>query len=440
MLSPADGSISVLKYDQHTSRLTDVDGVSITEHLEYRQHTDWSKRLPHNAVSPDNPAEKSRHVRRLKIQIGLACNYSCSYCLQSHEVLKVSAQSISDARKFMSNVDAWLIPDQLEKIEIWGGEPLMYWRTIEVLVPLLKEKYPNAKLSMITNGTMFNRQRIDQLWDWGFTIGMSHDGPGQAIREKEEMKDPFKNPKIFEQIQYLVSKFQSANRFSFNSVLTPSNCNVNEIIGWFQAKFPNVHVAFEGVVHDYNGDENASFTLPKLEQFSIELSKALIDGTAMRSGGMASKTKAAIDSIINERPSSILGQKCGMDTESNLAVDLEGNVVTCQNTGASDEYHKIGHVDDFDNIKLDTANHWSTRAECSSCPVLQLCQGSCMYQEGDNWVNSCNAEFYYNMAFFNAALYAITGKLLIGIEGNIIRPVLSKDINRQTYLQVDDPT
>lgn len=428
MLDPTNGEHSVLKYDQHTSRLTDIDDISVTDKLEFKQNIDWSKRLPHNAVSPENPAGKSQHVRRLKIQVGMACNYSCSYCLQSHDVLKVSTQSIDDAFRFMENVDNWLIPDNLEKIEIWGGEPLMYWRTIMILVPLLKEKYPSAKLSMITNGTMFNQARIDQLWDWGFSIGMSHDGPGQAIREKEEMKDPFKNPKIFEQIKYLVEKFSGSNRFSFNSVLTPSNCNVNEIIDWFQSKFPGVPVAFEGVVHDYNGDENASFTLDKLQAFSIDLSRSLINGSALRSGGMLNKTKTAIDSIINERPSSVLGQKCGMDVEGNLAVDLEGNVVTCQNTGANDVFHKIGHVDDFQNIKLNTSNHWSTRKECSSCPVLQLCQGSCMYQQGDNWVNSCNAEFYYNMAFFNAALYAITGKYLISIDGEIIRPVLSKDM------------
>ena len=34
--------------------------------------------------------------------------------------------------------------------------------------------------------------------------------------------------------------------------------------------------------------------------------------------------------------------------------DMRGNVMTCHNTEAKD-LHKIGHVDDFDAIALDTA-------------------------------------------------------------------------------------
>jgi uncharacterized protein len=102
--------------------------------------------------------------------------------------------------------------------------------------------------------------------------------------------------------------------------------------------------------------------------------------------------------------------------------------MTCQNVGANGN-HKIGHVDDFENIALNTSKHWSKRAECQSCPVLQLCQGACMYQGGDNWTHSCNAEFFYNLAFFRAALFVLTGRWMVGFSGDIIRPTLKKDRN-----------
>jgi hypothetical protein len=38
-----------------------------------------------------------------------------------------------------------------------------------------------------------------------------------------------------------------------------------------------------------------------------------------------------------------------MDSPDAIAVDLRGNVMTCQNTGAKGA-HKIGHVADFDAI------------------------------------------------------------------------------------------
>lgn len=77
---------------------------------------------------------------------------------------------------------------------------------------------------------------------------------------------------------------------------------------------------------------------------------------------------------MRRRPIEALGQKCGMDSPDAIAVDLRGNVMTCQNTGAKDA-HKIGHVADFDAIALDTATHFAFRPECISCPVVQLCKG-----------------------------------------------------------------
>jgi uncharacterized protein len=132
-------------------------------------------------------------------------------------------------------------------------------------------------------------------------------------------------------------------------------------------------------------------------------------------------------SIVNERSSESLFQKCGMDTPEYLAVDLKGNVMTCQNVGANGN-HKIGHVDDFEKIALNTSRHWSKRPECQSCPVLQLCQGACMYQGGDNWTHSCNAEFFYNLAFFRAALFILTGRWMVGFSGDIVQARNSRRI------------
>ena len=70
-------------------------------------------------------------------------------------------------------------------------------------------------------------------------------------------------------------------------------------------------------------------------------------------------------SIQRRRPIEALGQKCGMDSPDAIAVDLRGNVMTCQNTGAKG-VHKIGHVDDFSAIALDTATHFAFRPECVS--------------------------------------------------------------------------
>jgi uncharacterized protein len=90
--------------------------------------------------------------------------------------------------------------------------------------------------------------------------------------------------------------------------------------------------------------------------------------------------------------------------------------MTCQNTGAKGA-HKIGHVADFDAIALDTATHFAFRDECMSCPVVQLCKGSCMFLEGEFFKLSCANEFAFNMGIMMAAVWHLTGMVVVGLEG-----------------------
>ena len=134
--------------------------------------------------------------------------------------------------------------------------------------------------------------------------------------------------------------------------------------------------------------------------------------------GLGERVNEFYKSIIRRRPIEALGQKCGMDREDTIAVDLRGNVMTCQNTGAKGA-HKIGHVADFDAIALDTATHFAFRPECMSCPVVQLCKGSCMFLEGDFFAQSCANEFAFNMGIMMAAVWHLTGTVVVGISRQI---------------------
>jgi len=130
--------------------------------------------------------------------------------------------------------------------------------------------------------------------------------------------------------------------------------------------------------------------------------------------GLGAKIRDVYASLQRRRPIEALGQKCGMDREDTIAVDLRGNVMTCQNTGAKGA-HKIGHVADFDAIALDTATHFAFREECMACPVVQLCKGSCMFLEGEFFKQSCANEFAFNMGVLMAAVWHLTGMVVVGI-------------------------
>jgi radical SAM protein with 4Fe4S-binding SPASM domain len=100
---------------------------------------------------------------------------------------------------------------------------------------------------------------------------------------------------------------------------------------------------------------------------------------------------------------------------------MKGNVMTCQNMSASTN-HKIGHVEQFEEISLNTAYHFSTRSECPRCPVAQLCKGACLFLEDDYWGAACDNSFSHNLAVLAAAIYYQTqGLILTRIEGESIR-------------------
>ena len=128
--------------------------------------------------------------------------------------------------------------------------------------------------------------------------------------------------------------------------------------------------------------------------------------------------------VLSHSDAKYLGQKCGMENEHVLAVDLSGNVITCQNVSAVEtskngEPHLAGNLTDYDNVSITTATHWSNRDNCSSCPVLHLCKGSCMFLENKFWEISCANSYSDNVALFALAIQKMTGYIptLIKAEG-----------------------
>ena len=134
------------------------------------------------------------------------------------------------------------------------------------------------------------------------------------------------------------------------------------------------------------------------------------------------KIKRFLRDVHSQKPLATVTQKCGMDRSDKIAVDLNGNVLTCQNVSAvsknpSGISHHIGHVSDLANVKVSTATHWSERENCPNCPVIHLCHGSCMFLTGPLWTASCDNAFSDNIALFANIFELITDYIPIYIEG-----------------------
>lgn len=416
------GEKRVFYYDNELSTLRAEDGFEF-----YR--TGAIEQRPDAAVfSQTQPGKKSREIRILKIQMGLSCNYACDYCSQRF-VERPPQSSKKDIDAFMTKLEALSFSEKSGlKIEIWGGEPLVYWKTVKPLVEALQERFSSWKtkpqFSMITNGSLLTPEINYWLMVNDFAIAISHDGPGQSVRGP----DPFDDPKAKKSILELYRQLSKSNRISFNSMLTVGNPSRKAIFEWFKERTGEANVIMgEGSLVDaYDEGGSANQLATKAQHFAFR-KQAFNDifGTDGQIGfsNILQKIDNFTQSVLDRVPSSTIGQKCGMDAPDTIAVDLQGNVVTCQNVSAvqdapNGQSHKLGTLEAFEQVALTTSTHWSERDHCRACPVLHLCRGSCMFLEGENWATSCANAFSDNIALFALSFEKITnGFIPTFIEG-----------------------
>ncbi len=395
-----DGSESLIRYNPHTS---EIEGITLPDAPE----RDWAA-VPR--ANKSNPLRKSRRPRTLKIQMGLSCNYACSYCNQAFQINDATVSTKSDVERFLAQLENW-IEAAPERIELWGGEPFVYWAKLKRLVPALAARFPETRFSIITNGSLLSREKLDFIARYDIGIGLSHDGPGQNLRGPDPLDDPEKR----RWIEALLA--ERPGKVSINTVLTRENHSLEAIATWFRERLgKDVPLSLEGVVNTYDAATllgSGAFDEDDLRHLSDEVFYPLANDP--NAFGLGERLNRFIRSLVDRRPVTALGQKCGMDRADDIAVDLMGNVMTCQNTGAKG-VHKIGHVEAFEDIALDTATHFAFRPDCMACPVVQLCKGSCMFLEGEFFAQSCRNEYAYNLGILRATLYHLTGLMLAQVE------------------------
>lgn len=422
------GGLRQAVYDPHASTLRwaggaaiDLARVGLTPETRPRG---WSRAVAING--PDAPGRKSRAIRRLKIQLGLKCNYGCSYCLQRFQP-ETGEGAPDQVEAFMRALPLWFDGGEDGKgagvrIEFWGGEPFAYWKTLKPLGDAIKAAYPQASFAIVTNGSLITPGIIDWLDALGATVAISHDGPGQAARGP----DPLDNRLQRRHLLALYDRLLPQGRISFNVVLTDTNHDLGAIAGWFASKLDGraLSLSVEGVVIPYHEDGHACSLGGEARQaaFMRSILQSVVAGEGLAFQAVRRKLDDFFHSLATARPSHALSQKCGMDRDDTIAVTLEGKVITCQNVSAAGTApngapHALGDVHALEDVRLASARHWSHREECRNCPVLQLCKGACMYLEGRDRQQACDNEFGWNLGLFAAALFLLTDMVPVQIDG-----------------------
>jgi uncharacterized protein len=421
--SPAEKVSKKLFYNSSLSTLTWEDGSNVIAEVKTQP----------DVLSPAKIEHGKKDLKTVKIQLGLSCNFECDYCNQRF-VPHADQTNPDDVDPFVANMDSWYEggSDGFGKgtyFEFWGGEPFVYWKTMKPLAEAINKKYPNARMSVITNGSLLDLEKNEWLERYNFGVAVSHDGPGQPVRGP----DPFDDPQSKEGIIDLYKRLAPKGMFSFNSMINSKNTSRAEIEKFFfnfieteiGEKYKQFLTIGEGAFVDaydeggmanslLDGEEDVSYRNKALEE--------LRTGSVTRFSVIGQKVGGFIDTIANGTRVESVPQKCGMDKSDNIALDLNGNVLTCQNVSAVSNNpagvsHKLGHISDLSSSRLDSATHWSDRKDCPNCPVIHICKGACMFLTGPLWDASCDNAFSDNIVPFCIAIEELTGCIPEYIEG-----------------------
>lgn len=367
--------------------------------------------------SYENPIlGKSKEVSKLRIQLGLACNYQCRYCLQaSHRDQAIKVSGIEKVETFLRKIDkAGIRLTEHGMIDLWGGEPLVYWKTIKHLVPRLREKYGyEVDISIFTNGVLLKEEIINFLLDYRVKVQISHDGSGFSLRNQA---DPLFNPSVKKQWLDLYRKsIDIGIPMTFFSVIQPGNCDLFALRAYFQSNFsPDIHFDFGGAASETEFLPNECLIREKEgEILRQSMLRAVVEEPGVWKG-LERRVFNLMGRLIHQVPVTGIRYHCNAVDEAVLCVDLNGVVLSCQNRPAAS--HSIGHLDQFEEISNPYFLHWSYRRICKDCLVLSSCKGGCPDLSNVAFERCCQNEWFFHFGIFTVAWYLLTGTIIKSIS------------------------
>lgn len=420
-----DGRVTTFYYDNEQGRLTNSMNVDVVppkieaSSRQIKESVDFSIDKPIIGKTPSK-------ARRIKLQLGLTCNYSCSYCSQKfvERSDEISMKYVDDfMEKFLDRFPQAKPGGRGLKIELWGGEPLVYWKVIKKLVPGLREITPNVKFSMITNGSLLDMEKAQFILDYNIALSMSHDGPFQHLRGD----DPMDNPVVMQALHHIIDTRKRG--FSVNPVYHIENFDRRATIDWIHKKLGrNVYIGESDIISAYDPDgKGKSIPVDKMQEVARKLYEGLgkigFDELSIR----YSRYQVFRESLEYRTKKLEINQHCGLDQKNSIAMTMAGNLLTCQNgdvTAIADNgvSHLLGHVDNPEEAVMASGTHWKSRTHCSMCPVLVLCGGGCLINDGQNFSDSCNNNYVDYIASFADAFTQLTGCTMVTIEADHLPP------------------
>lgn len=328
-----------------------------------------------NLSQPKSPYEKITHLR---LCMSENCNLSCTYCYvdckneNANMPFEVAQKAVKGFFSLLQN------ENRTGDVTFFGGEPIINWKILKEVILYIKELDPERKVfkkvSMVTNGTLLDKEKALFLKNHSVLVSISYDGPkdvNDKVRITKMGKGSFdkivEGIEIMRAVDYppssLVCTIGDHNVHCLDDVVSFSAnkkiyLNINDA---FAEPRESVYAVSDGVIAD--SLYNAEIYARKKE---------------IRIGGT---WKWAFERLFE---GSMSLRHC-VASGGELSVDCDGNIKPCP--GFDMIY---GTVDDIEEIiKSEAYKRICSRLvpmipECRGCDIEGLCAGGCMLNASKN--------------------------------------------------------
>lgn len=356
--------VLLIEYNNATNKFTDKDGKILNK----------GKRL--NKYEPIKTLNSS-NIKTLELLLGLKCNFKCNYCAQRNiDQKKIPDTTPKKVESFIQMLAESRL--DLERISLMGGEPFVYWKGIKKLVPLLREKYKQADIRLITNGSLLDKDKVEELLKYDVKIHISYDGANSDRHE-----DILTKEKIVDAIRML-------DRIRLMRTLSSATSTNQQIIKNFKSKGLIVnHISIQPI-RSYNGNASDTKLLDKsrilqLKEEQKKLYDILTSAEAQNepiANEIFAKTKKRFEDHAKRimQSSSLDGDfsYCRMANAQSCVCDIDGIIWDC----SCRPEKSIGTIRDLTmGVKIDLSkvykNYYLFRRQCLECPFVIVCAGAC---------------------------------------------------------------
>lgn len=340
---------------------------------------------------PDNRRDKNNFVTCILKPVGNKCNLTCRYCWECKEINHSESESIIE---YMNSVFNWLHQGGVESLQLaWhGGEPTLtpIYQFEEWLFRIEKLNC-FSKLTHIlqTNGTLLDENYLTLLKKYGFSIGISCDGP-PYLNDKNRFF--FEGKGSGSKIEKAMVLCQELN-VKFSILLTVTNDNAKyagECWDYF-LRFNPVEIVINpcrSVINIDNLSETNNYE--NYTMFSIDILKLWLNTPGSQKNiPMLSPLRDFLSNF-----SDIASKNCAFSSNcgSIFQLDSNGKISPCMLL-ENEKDHLIdidfcNNTHQFNNKLFDLKSQRKIFERCKNCIWLSNCNNSCPIVK-----NSCGISF-----------------------------------------------